>query len=44
MTPIIDFNNAKTAQYIYYGGNAGAKDAIVYEDVVWMLNQKPQET
>jgi len=33
----IDFNNTKIARGVYYGGDAGAKNAILYENGVWML-------
>ncbi|MDR1691394.1 MAG: hypothetical protein LBR35_00965, partial [Rickettsiales bacterium] len=34
---LIDFNKAKIAKGVYYGGDAGAKDAIIYEDELWMI-------
>ena len=40
MVKLIDFNNAPIAKYVYYGGNAGAKEAIIYDKDsldLWML-------
>jgi len=37
MIPIIDFDNAPVAQGVFYGGDAGAKEAIIYNDAVWMI-------
>ena len=37
MISLIDFNKSDIAKFVYYGGDAGAKDAIIYEDDVWML-------
>ena len=37
MINLIDFNKSPIANYVYYGGNAGAKDAVIYENNLWML-------
>jgi hypothetical protein len=37
MNRIIDFNDYSTAKGVFYGGDAGAKDAILYDDATWML-------
>ena len=37
MTKVIDFNNESVLEGVYYGGDAGAKDAISYMGSVWML-------
>ena len=40
MLELINFDfmqTPSTASYIVYGGNAGAKEAIIYEDSVWMI-------
>ena len=34
---VIDFERAPLAQGAYYGGNAGAKEGIMYDDAVWMI-------
>ncbi|MCL1863318.1 MAG: hypothetical protein FWF78_07120 [Defluviitaleaceae bacterium] len=34
---IIDFSNAKTARGVFYGGDAGAKEAILHDDATWMI-------
>jgi hypothetical protein len=34
---IINFDNAQTAPGAFYGGNAGAKDAIIFENSVYMV-------
>jgi hypothetical protein len=34
---MIDFENFPKAVWVSYGGDAGAKDAIIYNDAVWML-------
>ena len=34
---IIDFSQIKTAHGIFYGGDAGAKEAVVYENDIWMI-------
>ena len=36
MEGLIDFNNIEVAKRIFYGGDAGAKNAIKYNDEVWM--------
>ena len=33
----IDFNKVEIAKGVFYGGDAGAKEAIIYDDGVWML-------
>jgi len=33
----INFNNVEIAKRIFYGGDAGAKTAIKYNDEIWML-------
>jgi len=37
MLRLIDFNEAETARGVFYGGDAGAKDSVVYEGSAWML-------
>ena len=37
MTTLMDFNNAEIARGIYYGGDAGAKNAVVYGSEAWMI-------
>ena len=37
MIQLIDFNESKIAKGVFYGGDAGAKDAVVYEGEAWML-------
>jgi len=37
MLKLIDFNKAETAKGVFYGGDAGAKDAIMYEGEAWMI-------
>ena len=37
MLELINFNDAKTARGVYYGGDAGAKYAIIYDGEVWMI-------
>ncbi|MCL2496882.1 MAG: HipA domain-containing protein [Clostridiales bacterium] len=37
MLKLIDFNESKIAKGVFYGGDAGAKDAVVYENEAWML-------
>ena len=37
MTMPLDFNQAEIARGVFYGGDAGAKDAILYEGEAWML-------
>ena len=34
---MIDFDKAERALNIFYGGDAGAKDAIVFDNEVWMI-------
>ena len=33
----IDFNNAEIARGVFYGGDAGAKNAIIHDGDIWML-------
>jgi len=37
MIKLINFDEAKTARGVFYGGDAGAKDAIVVDDEIWMI-------
>jgi len=37
MLQITNFDTAPVAKYTFYGGNAGAKEAIVYNDYTWMV-------
>lgn len=37
MIPIIDFSKAESARGVYYGGDAGAKEAITYDNAIWMI-------
>ena len=37
MSKLIDFDKADKAKGVYYGGDAGAKDAIIYNGEAWML-------
>ena len=37
ITPIIDFEKSPIANHVFYGGNAGAKEAIIYDENVWMI-------
>ena len=37
MINIIDFSNAKNARGIFYGGDAGAKESIEYDNAIWMI-------
>ena len=37
MAKIFDFRDTKEALGVYYGGNAGAKDAIIHAGAVWMI-------
>ena len=34
---IIDFSDAKSARGVFYGGDAGAKEAVVYDNGIWMI-------
>jgi len=34
---IISFDDAPEAERFFYGGNAGAKEAIIYDNAVWMI-------
>ena len=34
---IIDFSDAKAARGVFYGGDAGAKEAVIYDNGVWMI-------
>ena len=35
--PIIDLEKAPVAKHVFYGGNAGAKEAVIIDDDVWMI-------
>jgi len=37
MTDITDFNDSPIAKGMFYGGNAGAKEAVIYNDYLWMI-------
>ncbi|MCL2560533.1 MAG: HipA domain-containing protein [Turicibacter sp.] len=37
MAKIFDFSDSPVAQGVFYGGDAGAKEAIVYDDAIWMI-------
>ncbi|MCL2236411.1 MAG: CtkA family protein [Defluviitaleaceae bacterium] len=40
MLELVDFDSVQTpssASFIVYGGNAGAKEAVIYNDGVWMI-------
>jgi len=37
MIKLIDFNSAKVDETVYYGGDAGAKEAVVYKGEGWMI-------
>ena len=37
MLEIINFEDAPTTRAAYYGGNAGAKECILFDDAVWMV-------
>jgi len=37
MIKLIDFNEADIARGVFYGGNAGAKDSVLYKGEAWML-------
>jgi len=34
---LIDFNETEIAKGVFYGGDAGAKDAVIYQGEVWLL-------
>ena len=34
---IIDFSNAPEASFVFYGGDAGAKEALLYDNATWMI-------
>ena len=34
---IIDFEQSPIAQGVFYGGDAGAKEAVVYDNATWMI-------
>ena len=36
-TQIINFEKSPVARGVFYGGNAGAKEAIIYDEAVWMI-------
>jgi len=37
MLKLIDFDEMPIAKGVYYGGNAGAKDAILFDNAAWMV-------
>ena len=37
MINLVNFSEADTARGVFYGGDAGAKDAIIHDSAVWML-------
>lgn len=37
LVKIIDFNSADEAINVFYGGNAGSKEAMIYNSGVWMI-------
>ena len=37
MTKIYNFQNMPQAPAVFYGGDAGAKDAIIFDNAVWMV-------
>jgi len=37
MLQLINFDKAPIAKSTFYGGNAGAKEAIIYNNGVWMI-------
>jgi len=37
MIQLINFDEAPIAKGIFYGGNAGAKEAVVYRGRIWMI-------
>ena len=37
MLELINFESAPTAPFIFYGGNAGAKESIMYDGGIWMI-------
>ena len=37
MIDLVDFDNVKIAKGVYYGGDAGAKNAVLYEGEAWMV-------
>ena len=37
MIDIIDFSKTKNARGVFYGGDAGAKEAIEYDNAIWMV-------
>ena len=41
---MIDFNHAPTARGVFYGGNAGAKEAVIYDDHLWMIKYPKTNT
>ena len=34
---IIDFSNSPIADFVFYGGDAGAKEAVRYDNATWMI-------
>jgi hypothetical protein len=37
MIKLINFNNTEIANGFFYGGDAGAKEAVIYDSEIWML-------
>ncbi|MCL2169585.1 MAG: HipA domain-containing protein [Defluviitaleaceae bacterium] len=37
MVKLTNFDNCPEAESVYYGGDAGAKETVIYKDSVWML-------
>ena len=37
MSTLINFDNVEAAKGVFYGGDAGAKNAILYNNEVWMI-------
>jgi len=37
MLQLINFDKTPTAKSVFYGGNAGAKEAVVYNSGIWMI-------
>jgi len=37
---LVNFDEVPTARSIYYGDNAGAKEAVLFNGRVWMIKYK----
>jgi len=37
MLQLVNFDDAPIAKSIFYGGNAGAKEAVIYNNGIWMI-------